>query len=281
MCSITPVSAGKLRRGRRLADAGSGRIVILPLDGALPLRKVDGDGDLGLLTEMAEAAGVDAVLLRWGEARRLAGSIGTNVGMIVRISGGNYAGPEPTYDVLMNSVEACAAIGADAVCAGLKLGSPREAEMLRDVACVAEACERVGVVLLCETWVVTRSGALDLSAESTAWAARSAQELGADMVKVIFPGTCEGMEAVTARCQLPVVVAGGAVTRPAEVLEMAAEAVRGGATGVAVGRNVLAHPEPAVMQLALADLVHGECSLQAARDRIAPAPQPLREGSPS
>lgn len=249
-------SPGRDRRLRRLQRRPTGRIVILPLDLVVPLGPVDGAEDQRHLVEMAGEVGVDAVLLRWGEARRLAAELAPEIGLIVRLTGSTFTDPAGAYDELLNTVEASLAIGADAVCVDLKLGGPRELEMMRNVSRTCEGCAHLGVVCLVEAWALDGVSAGLGRAHPTAWAARVAQELGADIVKVANPGSVDGMSEVTAQCQVPVVVAGGSQTTVAGLFHSIESALKGGAAGTAIGRNVTSNPDPYAMQRAILEMVH-------------------------
>jgi 2-amino-4,5-dihydroxy-6-oxo-7-(phosphonooxy)heptanoate synthase len=90
-----------------------------------------------------------------------------------------------------------------------------------------------------------------------AHAASLAADLGADIVKTDYAGSPEQMADVVRACPIPVIVAGG--PRAAEtdaVLAFVSDALRGGAAGVAMGRNVFQSDRPGWMAATLARLVH-------------------------
>jgi fructose-bisphosphate aldolase/2-amino-3,7-dideoxy-D-threo-hept-6-ulosonate synthase len=114
---------------------------------------------------------------------------------------------------------------------------------------------------------------------AAAHAARIAAELGADVVKLGYPGDPREFERLVDGCFVPVVVAGGA---PGEngwpLLQTIEEAVRLGAAGACVGRNVYQHRDPAAMVRALRAVVHGGSPAREAYDTyIAPGAGPLPE----
>jgi DhnA family fructose-bisphosphate aldolase class Ia len=249
-------ATGRTRRMARIRRPATGRMVILPLDLVMPLGPIAGAADQRVLIEMAGALGVDAVLLRWGEARRLAGELSPDVGLIVRLTGSTFTAPDAEYDALLNSVEASLAIGADAVCVDLKLGGPRELEMMRNVGRACEACERLGAVCLVEAWPLEGVTAGLEKDRHIPWAARVAQELGADIVKVPNPRSVAIMADVAAECQVPVVVAGGSQTGLDDLFRNIDAALKGGAQGTAIGRNVTSSADPQATQLAILGMVH-------------------------
>jgi fructose-bisphosphate aldolase, class I len=258
--SMPSAGPGKTRRTKRIIDPADGRSMILPLDGVLVVGCLPGAEDLAPLVDTDAPSGPDAVMVRYGEARRLGPLLAPDVGLIVRLSGAGEDGPDPTFEQVMHSVKGAAAIGADAVCATLKLGSPREHEMMREIGRLAEECDRQGIVLLCEAFAIDADGNGQIAGERPARAARVAQELGADLVKIANPGDQEEMLSIASWCQVPIVVAGGDVVTTTQLVDAVTAALGGGAAGVAIGRNVISHPEPPRIAAVLADLVHGRIS---------------------
>ena len=89
---------------------------------------------------------------------------------------------------------------------------------------------------------------------STAWATRIIAELGAQLVKTYY---CEdGFEDVVAGCPVPVIMAGGKKLPELDALTMASNAVRAGAAGVDMGRNIFQSAAPAAMMRAVRAVVH-------------------------
>lgn len=265
---MTTSGPGKTRRIQRIIDPEDGRSIILPLDGVLVVGCMPGAENLQSLVDFGGHGVPDAVMLRYGEARRLAPLVPAEVGLLVRISGSSEEGPDPTFEQVTNSVEGAAALGADGVCATLKLGSPREHEMMRQIGRIAEACDRHGIVFLCEAFAVNSQGEGEVTGERPARAARVAQELGADAIKISNPCDRDEMRTIASWCQVPIVVAGGDLITPASVVAAVEAALDGGAAGVAIGRNVISHPDPALMRAVLADLVHSRVSGDQALARL-------------
>lgn len=247
-------ATGRARRMARIRRQSSGRMAILPLDLTMPLGPIPGGEDLRPLIQMAGALGVDGVILRWGEARRLAGELSPEVGLIVRLSG-STAAASPGFDGLLHSVEASLAIGGDAVCVDFQLGHAREYEMMRNVAAVCESCERLGAVCLVEAVPVDEPGGSQV--DRIAWAARVAQELGADIVKVPYPGSGDAVSEVIRQCQVSVIMAGGPKITTEDLLNRIECALEAGASGTAISRNVICSPDPYAVQGAILEMVHG------------------------
>ena len=85
-------------------------------------------------------------------------------------------------------------------------------------------------------------------------ATRICAELGAQVVKTYY--CAEGFEQVTAGCPVPIVMAGGKKLPALDALTMAYNAVRQGASGVDMGRNIFQAETPVAMIQAVRKVVH-------------------------
>jgi putative autoinducer-2 (AI-2) aldolase len=85
-------------------------------------------------------------------------------------------------------------------------------------------------------------------------ACRIIAELGAQYVKTYYVE--RDFETVTASCPVPIVMAGGRKLPELEALTMAYNAVRQGAAGVDMGRNIFQSDAPKAMIAAVGAVVH-------------------------
>jgi fructose-bisphosphate aldolase, class I len=75
--------------------------------------------------------------------------------------------------------------------------------------------------------------------DEIAWAVRCGVETGVDVIKVGYPGDLAAFAEIVASAPVPVVVAGGPRTESIqEGLRFTADALRAGAVGAVVGRNI-------------------------------------------
>jgi putative autoinducer-2 (AI-2) aldolase len=88
-------------------------------------------------------------------------------------------------------------------------------------------------------------------------ACRIAAELGAHVVKTYY---CEDFAKLIESCPIPVIVAGGKKTSEMEALELTYNAVKGGAVGVDMGRNIFQSDSPIGMIQAVRAIVHENAS---------------------
>ena len=111
---------------------------------------------------------------------------------------------------------------------------------------------------------------------SGGFAARLAAELGADVVKVPYPtnGTVDDFRKIVESTFIPVIILGGAAMGDdAGLLKMVEDAMTAGAAGIAIGRNVWQHGNPAAIARSLNAVVHQDAS---ALEALALLKEPVR-----
>jgi DhnA family fructose-bisphosphate aldolase class Ia len=95
--------------------------------------------------------------------------------------------------------------------------------------------------------------------ENISFTVRLAAELGADVVKTAYPtnGTVDDFKKIVESCYVPVIVLGGAaMNNDLDLLCMAHDAIKAGAAGIAMGRNVWQHKSPIAIARSLFAIVH-------------------------
>lgn len=237
----------------------SARLFVVPLDHAVSDGPFLADGDLdGLVGRLAEHA-VDAVVLHKGCLRRVRPERFRGTGLIVHLSAGTARAPDPDAKYLVASVAEALRLGADAVSVHVNVGSREEGRQIADLATVAGACDRWNLPLLAMMYP-RGAGTRDAADPAlVAHAVAVAADLGADLVKTVYPGTPAAMARVARAAAVPVLVAGGPAGGAGDdpLLGRVRDALDGGAAGIAVGRQVFHAPDLAATAGELADLVHG------------------------
>ncbi|MWA09129.1 2-amino-3,7-dideoxy-D-threo-hept-6-ulosonate synthase [Streptomyces sp. BA2] len=243
-------------RLRRLFRHGDGRLLVVPLDHSVtdgPLPRGDLDALLGELA----GTGVDAVVLHKGSLRHVDHGWFGDMSLIMHLNASTRHAPDPDAKYLVAHVEEALRLGADAVSVHVNLGSRQEARQVADLAAVAEECDRWNVPLLAMVYARGPHISDSRAPELVAHAASLAADLGADIVKTDYAGTPERMADVVAACPIPVIVAGGPRSAESDVvLDFVSDALKGGASGVAMGRNVFQADQPGWMAASIARLVH-------------------------
>jgi len=226
---------------------GSRRLFAVPLDHGVTLGPVEGLADVNRVVQAVIKGGADAVIVHKGLARQLTclAAQPDSCELILHLSASTSLGPDPNQKELVSSVERAVQLGATAVSAQVNLGSEAEAKMLKEFGLLGEECERWGMPLLAMMYVRDGARESEFDATKVAHAARVAEELGADIIKVNYTGSVGTFADVIAAVRAPVVIAGGPkMDSPGQLLTMVTDAVAAGARGVAIGRNLFQAKDP-------------------------------------
>ena len=227
-----------------------GRLVLVAMDHAAYLGPADG---LDLPTMAAVVrAGADAIMTTYGTARR-ASLEPSALGQAALVLSLDVHAPEPEEQVL-NALR----LGADSV---KVLAASAHRDQWTALQRYALACERWGIPLQAEVI----PGGFDRPDQHTpqhiATVCRQAAEMGADYVKTFYTGDPQSMRRVVEGATVPVLILGGdRASDDDSLLSQVREALSAGVAGVAFGRNVWSHPDPAAITAGLVEIVHPRLS---------------------
>jgi class I fructose-bisphosphate aldolase len=265
------LSAGKLARLHRILyrhGVGNGSAIFLPYDQGLEHGPRDfftnpDASDPGYIVKLAVEGGFNGVALQIGSAEKFFWEYAGEVPLILKLNGKTEIAPaDQPLSPLNATVEDAVRLGADAVGYTLYVGSPSEREDFDHFRRVREDAQRLGMPVI--VWAYPRGSAVDAKGGKDSfyaidYAARTAAELGADVVKVNFPDPSkrEGVkpdydrdfsaqEAVDAvvrsACRALVLLSGGEKAGDQDMLEKSRQSLDAGATGLIFGRNVWQRP---------------------------------------
>ncbi len=246
-----------------------GRTVILPIDHAVAI-PVPGLEDTGALIRTTSPH-VDGFIVNYGVARGFACQLGGR-GICLRTDAyntrrqGDGAGAFPLF-----GGDDATEVGAHAMMNMLFTGVEGEAASIRAAARLVQEGRSSGAAVMIEALPAGLGQQAAYTVEAVGFAARLACELGADLVKTVFPtgASQQQFAAIVRECWVPVVVLGGAAEGDdMALLQMVARSMGAGAIGVAIGRNVWQHRNPAAMAAALASLVHEGGSVDSALKQV-------------
>lgn len=243
-------------RLHRLFRHGS-RLFIVPVDHSVTDGPIMPRGkSIDQLVADLAASGVDAVVMHKGSLPRIRHTRFEAMSLIIHLSASSCHAADPDAKYLVTGVEEALALGADAVSVHVNLGSLDERRQIADLGAVAGACDKWNLPLLAMVYPRGPQIANPRDPKLVAHAASLAADLGADIVKTVYPGSAAGMAEVASACPIPVLVAGGTRAGSADqVLESVRNALLGGAAGVAIGRNVFMAPDPRAMARRVTSLV--------------------------
>jgi fructose-bisphosphate aldolase, class I len=261
------VEAGKRTRLHRIlfgAGLRNGTGMFLPYDQGLEHGPRDffanpAAGDPRYVFELAMACGFNGIALQIGLAEKYYAEFAGEIPLIVKLNGKtDIPAADNPLSPVNATVQDAVRLGADAVGYTLYVGSPRQADDFGQLSQVRRDADRLGMPLI--VWAYPRGAAMAAkggidSLYAVDYAARTALELGADVVKVNFPkpeitpnlrpeyarawSAQEAMrQVVTSAGRSLVLVSGGSMADDEAVLEKARLSMDAGATGVIFGRNV-------------------------------------------
>ena len=245
--------SGKNIRLSRIMPFPGGRGCIVPIDHGTTYGPIAGLEKCYKTIENIKHGGASAILLHKGILSRINKYPNLLDGnYIMHISASTSLGKFQSEKVLVGTVEEAVRLGAIGVSVHINLGVESESKMLKDFGMISKNCYDWGMPLLAMMYV----NEANKDVNKIAHAARLAQEIGADLVKVDYPGTPEGMKKITNSVDIPVVIAGGSrIDKLGEFLKVVDESIFGGASGVSVGRNIFQHEQAKLVTEVICNLL--------------------------
>ena len=239
--------------------------IIKPEDGRAVMLAVDHGYFLGPTSGLEEPRKTIAPLLPHADSIMLTRGVlrtsvdpAANVPVVLRVSGGTSILKELSNEDITVSIEDAIRLNVSAMALSIFVGSEFEKQTLVSLAKLVDEGERHGIPVLAVT-AVGKDMARDV--RYLGLACRIAAELGAHIVKTYH---CEDFDKLVESCPIPVIIAGGKKTPELEALELASNAVRDGAVGVDMGRNIFQSDNPTGMIRAVRAIVHEKATVKQA-----------------
>jgi DhnA family fructose-bisphosphate aldolase class Ia len=255
------------KAARLAAMLPNGRGVWIPIDHGASDFPNPGLEHLDELIPQLIRAGVDVILAQKGVVNHYAHLCeGTSTCMVVHYSvSTRHAGSHTNNKVLVGQADETLARGGIGVSSQVNMGSENEPEMIERMGELNRQAHLLGLPAF--GMVYARGPHLNpVEGDETggqAHAVRLAFELGCDAAKSTWTGDAASFANVSSAAPIPVLVAGGPATgNEREVLTMVDAALKAGASGVCMGRQVFAHPNPFSMAKALVLMVHDGASVE-------------------
>jgi predicted phospho-2-dehydro-3-deoxyheptonate aldolase len=259
---------GKAVRMSQILNAETGKLVIVAMDHCPAIGPCKGMFDPVDTVRKVCKGRPDTLFMHKGNVKKVYPILAENrMPFLLSISTATVTGPQPDRVYLVDTVEYAARIGASGVSMRTFFGAQYEHEMIQDLGKVSAECEKYGLLLMAMMYPTGFDN--DFDPTYVRHAARIGAELGADFVKTYYTGSPESFVQVTESCPVPVVMSGGPKTDTAvDFLKNVKGAVDGGAVGVAVGRNIWQHSNPARMLEATKKVVHEGASPEEAAEGL-------------
>lgn len=242
----------------------NGRALYLAYDQGMEYGPSDFDDesvDPENILKIAAEGEFNAIILQRGTAEKYytGTEFGDKIPLILKLNGKtNLLTTEP-YSPLLCTVLEAVELGATAVGYTLYVGSEFEDKMLTDFSDIVSEAHKRGMPVM--AWMYPRGKAVEGRdpKELTAYASRLGLELGADLIKIKYPGDEESLRwAVASAGKTKVVVSGGPKLPEKELWELASNVIQAGAIGMAVGRNIWQNKNPLDITKKLREIIFEE-----------------------
>lgn len=204
----------------------------------------------------------DSLMLTRGILRTSVPS-NTSVPIVLRVSGGNSILAKDLSDEdITVSMEDAIRLNVSAVALSIYVGSEFQHRTIVNLSRLVDEGEIYGIPVLAVT-AVGRDMVRD--AKYLALSCRIAAEHGAHFVKTYY---CDEFDKVVETCPVPLVTAGGKKIPEKDALKLAYNAIKEGASGVDMGRNIFQSENPVGMIKAVRAIVHEGASVEEAYEKF-------------
>jgi class I fructose-bisphosphate aldolase len=261
------LNTGKKARLHRILfkhGLGNGTAIFLPYDQGLEHGPRDffenpHSADPRYIVKLAVEGGFNGIAIQIGLAEKFYWDYAGEVPLVLKLNGKTELPPDDeALSPLHADVAEAVRLGADAVGYTMYVGSPAQTADFAQYRQVRADAERYGIPLI--VWAYPRGSSVDAKGGKDSffaidYAARTASELGADVVKVNFPnatkragvkkeydrefGEQDAVNSVVRSANRSLVLlSGGEKAGDEGVVEKARMSMEAGATGLIFGRNV-------------------------------------------
>ena len=202
----------------------------------------------------------DSLMLTRGVQRTSVDS-SYQIPIVLRVSGGtSIIGEDLSNEEITTSVKEAVRLNASAVAMSMFVGAKYEKQTIVNLSNLVNESEEYGIPVLAVTAVGKDMGKDE---RYLSLACRIAAEQGAHIVKTYY---CKNFEKVVDSCPVPIIIAGGKKIPERDALQLTYDAIKAGAVGVDMGRNIWQSENPVPMIRAVRSIVHGSQSVNEAFD---------------
>ena len=181
------------------------------------------------------------------------------VPVVLRVSGGtSIIGEDLSQEDITVSIKDALRLNVSAVAMSVFVGSKYEYQTIVNLGKLVNEAEKYGMPVLAVTAVGKELGK---DARYLSLACRIAAEQGAHIVKTYY---CDNFEKVVESCPVPIIVAGGKKIPERDALQLTYNAIKAGAVGLDMGRNIWQSEHPVAMIKAARSIIHGNSNVDQA-----------------
>ena len=240
--------------------------IILPYDNRALMLAVDHGYFLGPTEKLEIPKRTVAPLLKYCDSLMITRGVqrtsvepGYPVPIVLRVSGGpSIIGEDLSDEEITVSIKEAIRLNASAVAMSIFVGSKNEKQTIVNLGRLVSEAEEYGIPVLAVT-AVGKDMVRD--ARYLSLACRVAAEQGAHIVKTYY---CDDFKKVVQSCPVPIIIAGGKKIPERDALKLTYDALKAGAVGVDMGRNIWQSENPVPMIKAVRTIVHQNATVEEA-----------------
>jgi possible fructose-bisphosphate aldolase len=260
---------GKEIRLKRLMPTEDGKYFGLTVDHAMGRGVMKGLDTIDDTIAKMVAGGPNAITMHKGIAEHCFAPYAGKTCLVLKLT--TFGVYHYESDVQVASVEEAIAMGADAVSVGCILGGDNQEQQIAMLGRISEEAHRNGMPLISHIYPRGNhiTGDDQRSVENVMYAARTAAELGVDLVKTTYTGDPESFARVVQAAPPRVAIAGGNGCKTAQdFIQMTRDVMDAGAAGVTYGRFVFQYPHVTPLVKTLGQVVHNGLSVKEAMELL-------------
>ncbi|NKN35903.1 aldolase [Agrobacterium sp. a22-2] len=202
------------------------------------------------------AGGPDYVSIQPGAARHLWEEYAGKAALVIQA--GCFTADDRIRQLIATPEDAVR-YGADALAVAIPVRGNTEGEYIRWLTDTVNAAARFEMPVVAHVYPrdFSDGGKIVFTPDEIAYAVRIGYETGVDVIKVGYTGDFDSFRETVATCPVPVVIAGGPKTETLlGALTQTSDALRAGAKGAVVGRNLWGHGDTTKAARAFKLVIH-------------------------
>lgn len=234
------MSLGTATRLARMFSHSSGNLFGVAIDHFVGYGDVRQGGlaDLPAALERSMDAGPDSVTMQPGTAKALWPRYAGQSALIVQA--GCFTADDRIHELITTPADAIR-MGADALAVAIPVNGATEGMYIKWLTDSVRAAAPYGIPVVAHIYPRNVSDVpfIEFTPDGIAYAVRVGIETGVDVIKVGYPDDETAFKQIVDSCPVPIVAAGGPKADTLEqALEHTAAALRAGARGAVIGRNI-------------------------------------------
>lgn len=258
---------GKEVRMKRLIPGKDGKYFGLTVDHSIGRGVLPGLDTIRTTLEKMVAGKPNCITMLKGIAENCWGPYAGVIPFSLKLT--TFGVYHPNEDVLVADLDEAIKLGADAVSCGCIVGGDNQDQQIVQLARISKAAHNVGFPLICHIYPRGNHITDQFSVENVTYAARTAAELGVDIIKTHYTGSPESFAKVVQAVPARVAIAGGTSCKTVdEFLQMTHDVMASGAIGVTYGRFVFQYHNPTALIKTLSQIIHNDLPVKEAKDLL-------------